>query len=111
MERLGVDAIRSWNHQLAWTAAQHLSETWGVAFDPPESMVPTMATVRLPESLGATQADAQRVRDRLLFEHRIEAPVMASTGQLWVRVSAQVYNDKSDIDRLGTAVEALAAGA
>lgn len=109
MERLGVDAIRQWNHQLAWDAAQFLSAEWGVAFDPPESMVPTMATVRLPASLGQTQQDAQALRDRLLFEHRIEAPVMAMGGQLWVRVSAQIYNDMTDIERLGATVRRMAA--
>jgi selenocysteine lyase/cysteine desulfurase len=32
-------------------------------------------------------------------------------GRLWVRVSAQIYNDLEDIDRLGQAVERRPAAA
>jgi isopenicillin-N epimerase len=111
MERLGVDAIRSWNHRLAWDAAQYLTSAWGTTFDPPETMVPTMVTVRLPEALGSTQAEAQALRDRLLFEHRIEAPIHDASGQLWVRVSAQIYNDMSDIEQLASTILGLAKAA
>jgi isopenicillin-N epimerase len=111
MEQWGVEPIQRYNHRLAWTAAQHLSEAWRQPFDPPESMVATMVTVRLPASLGSTMAEAREVRDRLLFDHHIEAPVHAMKEQLWLRVSAQVYNDMSDIERLAEAVAALARAA
>ena len=104
MLELGVDEIRTHNHTLAWTGAHRLAAAWGTRFDVPESMVATMATVMLPESLGRTSADAAQVRDRLLFEQHIEAPVHAFRDRLWVRISAQVYNDMSDIDRLAAAV-------
>jgi isopenicillin-N epimerase len=107
MESLGVEAVQAYNHRLAWDAARHLTAQWGTTFDPPESMVPTMATVRLPERLGSTTADATEIRDRLLFEHRIEAPVHALGGALWLRVSAQIYNDMSDIERLGSTIVRL----
>jgi isopenicillin-N epimerase len=110
MESLGVEAVQTWNHQLAWQAAHQLAGLWGTRFDPPETMVSTMATVRLPEALGATAAEARALRDRLLFEHRIEVPVHAAHGALWTRVSAQIYNDTSDIERLGSTVTAIAVG-
>lgn len=107
MQRLGVEAVQAYNHRLAWDAAQHLAAAWGTTFDAPESMVPTMVTVPLPGALGSTQAEALAVRDRLLFEHHIEAPVHASGDRLWVRVSAQIYNDMSDIERLGAVIAGL----
>jgi isopenicillin-N epimerase len=106
---LGVTAMRTYNHRLAWAAAEHLAERWNRPWTTPESMVGCMASVALPESLGpADAANAQRVRDRLLFEHGIEAPVMAVGGALRSRVSIQVYNDESDIERFATAVETIA---
>jgi isopenicillin-N epimerase len=104
MQSLGPAAVQDYNHQLAWTAAQRLAAAWQTPFEAPESMIGTMATVMLPEALGATRAEAAAIRDRLLFDDRIEAPVHAYRDRLWVRVSAQIYNDLTDIDRLATAV-------
>ena len=63
-----------------------------------------MATVTLPASLGSTREDAQRLRDALLFDDGLEIPVHAYRGQLRTRISAQVYNDMEDIERLAAAV-------
>jgi isopenicillin-N epimerase len=41
-----------------------------------------------------------RWRSRLLSEHHVEVPVMAIDGKLWVRISAQVYNERSDYEAL-----------
>ena len=106
--RLGITAMRTWNHTLAWRSAGRLAEHWGRPFDTPEAMVGCMVAVPLPKRLGATDASAaQRVRDRLLFEHGIELPVIAWNDALWARLSIQVYNDESDVDRLVDAVDAL----
>jgi isopenicillin-N epimerase len=67
-----------------------------------------MAAVRLPLALGDDAPAARRVRDALLFEHRIEVHVAAWRGRLWMRVSVQVYNEIDDFERLAEALEALA---
>ena len=103
---LGVEAVRAYNHGLAWEAARHLSRRWGTKLGMEEEMVGTMATVQLPDRMGSTPEDAARLRDALLFEDRIEIQLHAWRDRLWVRVSAQVYNDVRDIDRLAAAVEA-----
>jgi isopenicillin-N epimerase len=104
MRELGVDAVRSYNHTLAWSGAQRLASAWGTSIAAPESMIGVMATVPLPEKLGTTAEDAARLRDALLFEENIEVQVSALGGRLYVRVSAQIYNEMSDIDRLSEAV-------
>ena len=105
---LGVDAMREYNHRLAWQSAQRLAQRWGRPWTTPESMVGCMVTVPLPERCGhADAATAQRRRDELLFAHGIEVPVIARSGALWVRLSFQVYNDASDVDRLIQAAEAI----
>jgi isopenicillin-N epimerase len=106
MREWGVEAIRAYNHGLAWEGARVLSERWRTEFEMGEAMVGFMATVPLPERLGSSKEDAARLRDALLFEDRIEIQLHAWRGRLWVRISAQIYNEMADIERLAAAVAA-----
>jgi isopenicillin-N epimerase len=107
LEELGFDAVRAHNHALAWRAGTMLASDWDTELPVGEAMVGTMITLPMPESLGDTAERAASVRDRLLFEHRIEVQVHAWKGRIWCRVSAQVYNDARDLERLSRAVMAL----
>jgi len=100
----GFDACVAYMRGLAWDAAHVLSERWGTSFEIPRAMVGTMATVPLPESAGSTAADAERLRLALVVEEKVEVQLHAWRNRLWARVSAQIYNDASDIARLGDAV-------
>ena len=104
LQDLGIDAVRKYNHDLAWHTAQSLSDRWGTPLAIDESVVGCMVSVMTPESIGSTKPDAVRLRDRLLFEHDIEVQVHARAGRVWVRVSAQAYNDRSDIEKLAAAL-------
>jgi isopenicillin-N epimerase len=108
---LGWDAVRRHNHELAWHAARDLTRRWDTPLEIDEASVGFMATLPLPAALGHTAEDAARLRDALLFEDRIEIQLHAGHGRLWVRVSAQVYNDHDDIEKLGAAVSARAGAA
>ena len=101
---LGLDALRTYNHGLAWRGAHFLAERWGTRFEVPESMVGTMATIPLPERAGHERDQAARLRDALLYEDRIEVQLHAWRGRLWARISGQVYNDEEDLSRLAEAV-------
>ena len=105
---LGAKAMREHNHGLVWRAALRLCARWGQSWTTPEAMIGCMATVPLPARLGDTPAQAAALKDWLLFERRIEVPILARGGRLWVRVSAQVYNDDEDIERLATALDEAA---
>jgi isopenicillin-N epimerase len=85
----------------------HLAERWQQPWTTPESMVGCMVSVPLPTRFAPDLATASRLRDALLFEHGIECAVIARAGALWARLSLQVYNDESDIERLARAVDAL----
>jgi isopenicillin-N epimerase len=85
-------------------AGRRLCESVGAERGAPEAMTGTMITVRLPEQFGATEADSLRLRDALLFEDRIEIQLHAWHGRLWVRMSAQIYNDEQDLERLVNAL-------
>ncbi|ODS56253.1 MAG: class V aminotransferase [Acidobacteria bacterium SCN 69-37] len=101
---LGYEDLRRANHDLAWRAARYLSDRWSTPLSIDEAAVGCMVSVMVPSSVGMTTADAMRLRDRLLFEHDIEVQVHARAGRVWVRVSAQIYNEFADIDALGRAV-------
>ncbi|WP_276955131.1 aminotransferase class V-fold PLP-dependent enzyme [Allomeiothermus silvanus] len=105
MRDLGVEAMRQYNHDLAGGAAQMLMERWNLELPTPQSMIGSMVTLPLPQGLGSSPADAARLKDALLFEDHIEVPVMAIGGRLWARISAQIYNDLSDIERFAQALE------
>jgi isopenicillin-N epimerase len=106
LQSLSLDDLRRHNHDLAWHAAQYLTAQWGTPLPIDEAVVGCMATVMAPEACGTTREDAVRLRDRLLFEHGIEVQVHARANRVWVRVSAQAYNDARDIERLASAVGA-----
>jgi isopenicillin-N epimerase len=106
IEELGVDKVRRYNHDLAWAAGRLLASALGTDVGVDESMTASMITVPLPERAGATQADAWRLRDALLYEDRIEVQLHSWRSRLWLRVSAQIYNELADVARL---VAALAA--
>ena len=101
----GVDAVYAYIHRLAWQGALLLSERWRTTVEMPREMIGAMVTVPLAQSAGATVEDAARLRLALLVEDRIEVQLHAWRGRLWARVSAQVYNELADIERLALAVE------
>jgi isopenicillin-N epimerase len=104
MREWGIEDVQAYNHALAWTGAHRLAERWQTTFDVPEAMIGSMATVPLPEAAGSTPAEAQALRDALFFDDAIEVQMHAFRGRVWARISAQIYNDINDIDRLAEAV-------
>jgi isopenicillin-N epimerase len=104
LEDMGFEAARRYNHDLAWQSALSLSDQWGTTLSIDEASVGSMVTIPLPDVLGDSEEAAAALRSALLFDDRIEVQLHAGHGRLWVRISAQVYNDPSDVQRLGTAV-------
>lgn len=104
---LGFADVCRWNHDLAWQAGQLLAARWGTRLEVPESSVGTMIAVPAPSRFAGDAATASRLRDALLFTHGIEVHVYAALGHVWIRVSAQVYNERTDVERLADAVLAL----
>jgi isopenicillin-N epimerase len=104
LEELDFAAARDYMHDLAWRSARRLTDAWRTSLERPETSVGTMVTLPLPAETGRTAEDAFRLRNALLFDDRIEVQLHAGHGRLWVRISAQVYNDDDDIDRLIAAI-------
>ena len=105
LRELGVERVRSWNHDTLWAGVEFLQQRWGGRSAAPPAMSGSMIALELPEDLGSTTAEADSLRDALLFEDRIEVPIEAWRGRFWTRLSVQVYNDLDDFQRLADAVD------
>ena len=97
LAEFGAEEVRAYNHDLAWQAGERLARRWGTEFRTPRSMVASMVSVPLPARCGGTAAEAALLRDRLLFEDRIEIHIAAREGRLAARVAIQIYNDLAEL--------------
>lgn len=99
-QRLGGAALMARNDALARDAAHLLAAAWGTETGPPEGAFAAMATVRLPLADAKTAEEGIALQRRLSDEYGIEVAVIAQAGPLWVRISAQAYNELADYERL-----------
>jgi isopenicillin-N epimerase len=104
IDGLGAEALRAHNAALAREAGAMLTLAWGSEAAAAAEFCASMVSVRLPGSfLGGAGDDRDAARTlaaRLNEEHGITAGIMVLDGALWVRVSAQIYNEIADYERL-----------
>jgi isopenicillin-N epimerase len=105
--RMGGSAIRAHIHALANEAATLISGRLGGELGQSPRLRGAMATMRLEGFEGQDRPAALALNDRLWREHGIEVPIIPFGGSLWVRISAQIYNDLGDYRRLADALQAL----
>lgn len=104
VDEWGGAALRRHNHELAMEGARMVEAEFGRALRTPEGLFGPMVNVGLPARFGTTKDEAVALQRRLLAVHGIEVPVFGDHEGLRMRISAQIYNDRSDMERL---VEAL----
>jgi isopenicillin-N epimerase len=104
---MGDGALRARNHGLAVTASALLAQRLGTETGAPEDMLGAMAVIRLPGQRPATAEAAHALNNELWERHRIEVPVMPIGAHLWLRISAQIYNELTDYEQLAAAVGKL----
>jgi len=103
--RMGDRAIRTHNHALVSEAAALLQRELGALPAAPPGMRGATASLALPMAEPAGSRTAKALHDRLLERHRIEIPVFAFADRLWLRLSAQIYNEMADYERLAAALK------
>lgn len=99
--RLGGADLRARNIALAREAGDVLARRLNMDIGADAPVASAMAVVRLPIAGEATRERAQELRLRLLDVYRTDAPLHAMDGSIWVRVSAQAYNEIDDYNALG----------
>jgi len=99
---LGSVRARTYCHKLAVETADEISNAWRTPCDGPPQLHGSMMAIRLPGRLQ--RRDPTQLMQDLLARHRIVVPIMAVGGELWLRISAQVYNVPQDYQRLLKAI-------
>jgi isopenicillin-N epimerase len=100
LAEFGAEAIRAHNDALARDACDLLSDAWGSEAAAAPQFRAAMAAVRLPGDTAGDRAAARLLAQRLSNEYGITVAVTVLDGGLWIRVSAQIYNEISDYERL-----------
>ena len=100
LEAIGRDRLRLHNNALAREAGEMLARAWRSELSAGPEFLGSMAAVRLPNGAGGTRVNGRDLSTRLTEQHGISCAVLALEGGLWVRVSAQVYNEPVEYERL-----------
>lgn len=101
---MGGAAIPQRLHEFVIAVATNLAKAWQVELPAPVQQYGAMVTLPLPLPRGATQSQANALRDKLWGDYRIEVPLFSLQGRLWARISAQLYNVEADYEALAKAV-------
>jgi isopenicillin-N epimerase len=93
------------NRLMAAAGAKILAESLGAHASAPLEMRAAMAAL----SLGDAPSDpgsALKLRQVLAREYGVVVPVHIFAGKLWLRISAQIYNEIDDYRRCAEALRA-----
>ncbi|CAH2599730.1 Aminotransferase class V-fold PLP-dependent enzyme [Rhodovastum atsumiense] len=99
---LGGEALMARNAALACEATELLAARFGAARGAGDGFMAAMGVVRLP--VEASMARAAALREALL-DAGTDAPVHVLGDAVWLRLSAQAYNDSADYERLAEVVK------
>jgi isopenicillin-N epimerase len=98
------------NHELALRARDLLCDRLGIERPAPDEMLGSMAAVPLPEGKPYVPTlYGDPLQDALFYEHNIEVPLHPWPHQpkRVLRVSAQLYNEIGDYEKLADALDEL----
>jgi isopenicillin-N epimerase len=108
----GWPEIRKLNHQLAVEARRMLCQTWQVDAPCPAGLLGSMASIELPQRFQGRPRTSKIDPEQLcLYDRfRIEVPFFRcgqANGTRYLRISAHLYNTRSDYEYLAEALTAL----
>ncbi|XP_030849946.1 L-cysteine desulfhydrase isoform X2 [Strongylocentrotus purpuratus] len=109
---VGVNRIRKGMHGLLSQAVDLLVKAWDTGLLAPISMCGSMALVELPNELSRNHTVeyslAESVQNELYYRYNIEVPIKALQDRLYVRISAHIYNELPEYQRLASAILEIA---
>ncbi len=105
----GWPEIMDRNHRLVVEGRELLAKRLNVAPPCPDDMLGSLASLPLPDDeklSGGGFLDSPALQQRLFDAYRIEVPVVCwpRAPKRLVRVSAHLYNDSRDFERLADAL-------
>jgi isopenicillin-N epimerase len=110
MNRFGEPRVRDHNHELLGDGIALLTEMWKSSITIPDRMRASMSVVPAPDGLPYPPTDQGRALLELDLKERcniIVSASIASQGRVWLRITAQIYNDIRDYEKLGRAILSL----
>jgi len=117
-DAVGLEPARMYMKYLALDAAEMLADAWGTQLGIPSELLGPMALIEVPPlpMFAGTEPEAYEyvhaeALQNALFKRKIEVPVKALSGRLYVRISAHIYNYMEEYEVLRDAVLELAGGA
>ena len=108
-DSFGGSELMERNRLLALEGAEVLRDSLSAAASGPPEMRPAMAAL----SFGDAPADVHvpmSLRRTLVQEYGVIVPIHAFAGKIWLRISAQIYNQIDDYHRCAEAVRAAVRG-
>jgi isopenicillin-N epimerase len=125
LRTLGLASVRSHNVDLAAQGQRLVADAVATRWPGPAASAPlldlarhgllgsravSMRLVPLPPAVADDRDGAVALQARLASEHRIEVAVSVWGGTGYLRLSAQIYNQLEDFDRLAHALRAVLPG-
>ena len=106
----GWAEVRSRNHALALAGRDALCRALELPPPAPDGMLGSMAAIALPGRCEPEKG-ADPLQDTLFFEHHLEVPITPwfSPRARLLRISAQLYNQEEDYERLAKTLPGLLA--
>ncbi|CAJ1356161.1 unnamed protein product, partial [Effrenium voratum] len=100
---VGIEPARTYCNYMARDAAMLLADAWGTELGIPEELLSTMALVQLPELKalppGRHGYDEAELVQNALYARKIEVPVKALSGKLYVRSLAETKFQLAQVSR------------
>jgi isopenicillin-N epimerase len=97
--QFGAERIRAYGRALAREGKEIMSRL-GAAPTAPDDMSVSMRAYMLPQRRPPEQNDIAELMTGLWSKHRIQVNSSVFGGHLLIRLSAQIFNDRSDFERL-----------
>lgn len=107
IDEFGKKNIRDYNNSLVLEARKMIAAKWSVELPAPESMIGSLSTIPLPGNIKAANPITHTLHDTLRDKYRCELPVIVFNDSVFIRISGQIYNERSDYEALAYAVRSI----
>jgi len=112
---VGLEKWRAYTYKLLRDSYKYLCDVWGtkgLLTEYNDEYIGQFICIELPkpkvEIPGETDAEkAVYIQDTLYEKHHIEVPIIPLQERIYVRISAQIYNEFSDYVLLGDAIKEM----